>query len=94
MRCSYCRSVTHEKDCPKEYEDKILPLYSAVHKLSMIEMRALRQQSPLYGISEAKALIENVKSTLRSIVEGENAKNIVEQPLVAAKNNATSKKSS
>lgn len=94
MRCNYCRSVTHEKDCPKEYEDKILPLYSAVHKLSMIERRALGQQNPLYAIGEAKALIEQVKTTLRSIVEGENAKNIVEQPLVTAKNNAASKKSS
>lgn len=60
MRCKYCRSFTHEENCPKELADRILPVYSTVKKLEMMETRAKTKQIPLYSMPDAQALLKEV----------------------------------
>ena len=86
MRCPYCRSVTHEADCPKEMADKVMPIYAAIHKLQLIENRALGQQDPLYYLPEAKAVLSEVRRLTKEFVEGENAKTSAKNSSVASKN--------
>lgn len=90
MRCTYCRSVTHDVNCPKALEDKVLPIYSAVHKLSLIERRAFMQQAPLYGLAEAKAALEQINRMIGELVMAENAKNAVAMPKTSSGNKKTS----
>lgn len=80
MRCPYCRSVTHDTDCPKAFEDKILPIYSAVHKLSIIERRAFLQQAPLYGLADAKGVVEQIKTLIKGLVTTENVVTTTKPP--------------
>lgn len=89
MRCNYCRSMTHDQNCPKELADKILPIYSAVHKLTLIETRCRGQQTDLYALAEGKGMLEQVQTGIKLLVEGENAKNAVVKEMVGK----TSKKS-
>lgn len=92
MRCAYCRSITHDKDCPKEMEDKILPLYSAIHKLATVEKRCQFTQTPLYAHNDATSLKNQIDRLRKGFVESENAKNVVERPVVTAKNSTPTKK--
>lgn len=82
MRCSYCRSMTHEENCPKELVDRILPVYSAIHKLAMVENRAQGKQAPLYAMPEARALLEQILPMMKALAP-------VEKPV--PKTNATKK---
>ena len=91
MRCKYCRSITHETDCPKELADRFLPLYSTIHKLEMMETRAAQKQIPLYSMKEADVLLKEAKRVLADIVLAENAKSVPVQPVVA-KNATVGKK--
>ena len=64
MRCKYCRSFTHEENCPKELADRILPIYSTVKKLEMMESRAKVKQIPLYSMPDAQALLKEALRVL------------------------------
>ncbi len=72
MRCSYCRSFTHQKDCPKYLEGRILPVYSAVHKLNLLERRAQVNQVALYSLPEAQEVLAQFKRLLYELTLGDN----------------------
>lgn len=85
MRCQYCRSITHENDCPKELEDRLLPIYTAVHKLAIAERMAAARQQPLYALKEAIELRARIKTKIKEFVDAENAKNAPLKPVESAK---------
>lgn len=76
MRCTYCRSITHDKDCPKELEDRILPIYTRIHKLGIVERRATERQQELYALAEAVALRNDIKRMLQEFITQEGKKQI------------------
>jgi len=59
--------MTHDENCPKELVDRILPVYSAIHKLAMVENRAQGKQAPLYGLPEARALLEQIIPMMKAL---------------------------
>jgi len=72
MRCPYCRSFTHTTDCPKQLEDLILPIYAAVHKLSLVEQRAISKQITLDSVAEAAFLTDHIKQLIAKANEAIN----------------------